>query len=144
MFEKYYKYLEYHHSWQCINCLTLIEKIYKDNLDIDFSDQWKRAGRMDGTSGIDSSWPKKFKDAILSEKINWVKISLTELKEYDILAFVNRKNIPFHFGCYISNNKFIHAPRNSNINITDLNDYYREWMTYEYTDGGAYRHKYLV
>jgi cell wall-associated NlpC family hydrolase len=139
-FTKYIPYIGLKHDWNTINCLTIIEKIYKEKLGITFDDVWKRAGRVDGTSNLDRKWFIKYGlDSVMIELQNWQKIPLTKLKEYDILVFV-KKERPWHFGMYIDANKFIHVEENSFVTISELSQEYRDIL---YNSEGC-RHERMV
>ena len=136
---KYYKYLQIKHTYGKINCLTLIELIYKEKLKIDMSETWQRAGRHDGTSQVDKKWFLKYTiESVKKELQHWIYVSITDIKEYDIVIFVSKKMRPLHFGMYIGDNKYIHLPENSNCHISELNLKERELLF------GVYRHPKLV
>src|ERR1051326_5664105 len=93
--KKYYKYLNINHSWSEINCLTLIELIYKDELKIDFQDTWLRTK----PEKIDKNWFKIYGTNIFQDELkHWINIPLTNLMEYDILVYTTKEGIPVHFG----------------------------------------------
>ena len=120
---KYYKYLKLKHSWNDINCLTLLVLIYKQELGIDLSDIWQRAGRIDGTTNITKHWFYTYGAAYLINELKyWKKISLVNIQEYDFLVITDRTNRPIHFGSYISNNKYVHIVENSSVQIGTIND----------------------
>lgn len=107
------------------------------------SELWKTLGGFNKNK-VNNYWYNHYtRDIILEEIKNWFKINLTELKEYDILVFTNRKDQPRHFGMYIANNKFIHLPSDSMCVISELNDKYRERLQFGKCSG-VYRHNDLV
>lgn len=139
MYNKYIKYLIYKHTWNYINCLTLIELIYEEQLGIDFSDIWDELEIPDGTTDANINWFKKYHKKFLKLKLlNWTKISLQQLQEYDIILFKNRKGLINHFGMYIGENKFIHVEQDIYTNINELNEHWRDSIL------AIYRHNDLV
>ncbi len=142
---KYQQYLNMKHEWEGLNCLTLIEYLYKKYLDIDFMDTWLRLGREDGTSNINSKWFIKYGQEDFQNEIkNWIKTELTQAKEFDILVFTNRKDIPRHFGMYIGQNYFIHMSEKMPCSISFLEETYRNKLNMKSTVSGMYRHVKLV
>jgi len=123
---KYTKYLTLKHSWSGINCLTLIELIYKEQLNKSFFKVWQRAEREDGTTNVARKWFKEYTTQIINEIKNWNKISLPEITEYDIIVFRSKRGIINHFGMYIGNNQFIHIMDGCYATISELNDEWRE------------------
>lgn len=122
MFDKYTKYLQFKHNWQGINCLTLIEVIYKDHLGINWQNNYKHFGIDNANDNIDRKWVLKFgKDLFEEESKQWQKIPLSEMKEYDILVFLNEKrNRVIHFGMCIGGLKFIHCEQNQYVRIQEI------------------------
>lgn len=136
---KYLPLLNLSHSWEGINCFTLVDKVYEDFLNISLSDTWKRAEILKYSKEITAQWYKKYnKEKLDQETKYWVKIPLTELLEFDILVFTSSKDIPTHFGIYIEQNMFIHVLENTNVSLHLLDDECREKIY------GAYRHPKLV
>lgn len=124
--EKYIPYLSIKHSWDRFNCLTLIELLYKDFLNIDFNSVWKRQNRLNGTTNIDRKWFLKYtKKHIDNETKYWKKIDLVDLQEFDILIFITKKGRIFHFAMYIGENKFINIQENSYCTISEFDEYWR-------------------
>ena len=130
--EKYKKYLGIPHDFQNINCITLISKIYEQELSRqDFKKVW---GYVDVKNGHpDPAYQNKWWKYLIQEKLliclqecaTRVE-KLIDLKEYDVIIFgTPRKNIPIHFGMYIGQNSIIHLPAGSTSKIELLNDYWR-------------------
>jgi cell wall-associated NlpC family hydrolase len=139
---KYRKYVGIKHSWEDINCLTLIEWIYKEHLNIDFMPMWKRAQRENGTTAVDRHWYHTYGASyLLNELEYWTKIDLSNVQEFDILIFVTRSNLPVHFGMFIGDNRFIEILENNYSQITELDDKHRRLLQLENTSAGIYRHK---
>lgn len=142
---KYQEYLTLTHEWEDLNCLTLLEHLYKKYLNIDFMDTWLRADRKDGSTNIDARWFAKYRrEDFLNEISNWIKIELTQIKEFDILVFTSKGNLPKHFGMYIGQNYMIHMLQNNPCQISFLDDTYRDKLNIENTASGIYRHVNLV
>ncbi len=142
---KYQEYLHLTHEWEGLNCLTLLEHLYKKYLDMDFMDTWIRAGRKNGTSNVTSKWFIQYgKEDFQNEIKNWIKINIKETKEFDILVFTNKRNIPLHFGMYIGQNYFIHMSEKIPCRISVLDSNYREKLNLKNTLSGIYRHVKLV
>lgn len=140
--QKYRKYIGLKHSWEAINCLTLIENIYKDFLSIDFSNMWKRAGRYDGVTKIDKNWHRQYgAPTLLNELQHWIKVPLLNVQEYDILVFTSRQNIPFHFAMYIGDNLIIHITEGNYSTIAELDETRRKNLELEGTSSGIYRER---
>ena len=125
----YTKYLGIKHNYQNINCITLIEKIYKEELNSEvFQSLWTHLNLLGGKPIEGSRW--KFK--ITLEKIeewanlNAIKVDLTKIKEYDVILFKSKKNRPIHFGMYITNNNFIHVEEETSSRISSLNQEWRD------------------
>jgi hypothetical protein len=133
---KYLKYLPLKHSYEGINCISLLEFIYRsENHDLTlFGKIWKDFGLENGKVR-NAKWTVD--PALLECWLcqNALKIELTELKEFDLLIFKNlRTGKISHFGMYIGDNRFIHLPESGYVQIEDYNQKWRE-VTY-----GAYRH----
>ena len=123
----YTKYLGIKHNYQNINCITLIEKIYKEELNSKvFQSLWTHLNLSEGKPLEGRRW--KFK--ITLEKIeewvdsNAIKVDLTDIEEYDGIVFKSKKNRPIHFGMYITNNNFIHVEEETGSRISALD---QEW-----------------
>ena len=127
----YVNYLGIKHDYQNVNCITLIEKIYKEELKSDvFKSLWTHLNLSDGKPTEGRRW--KFK--ITLEKIEeWIatneqRIKLTDVEEYDVIIFKSKKNRPIHFGMYVGGNKFIHIEEESSSMISSLNQIWREQL----------------
>ena len=125
----YTKYLGIKHSYIKTNCITLIEKIYKEQLNSEiFSNAYKYLN-------IDKGIPKegtRWKFTITFDNIlNWTtlnakKIELIDIKEYDVILFKSKKNRPIHFGMYTTENRFIHVEEDSHSMLSFLNQTWRD------------------
>lgn len=134
----YTQYLGIKHDYLNINCITLIERIYKEQLGSDvFSDLWKHLEIKNGKPKEGTRW--KFKitfDKILEwTNKNARKVDLRDLKEYDVFIFKSKKNRPLHFGMYIGENKFIHIEEESTSVISLLNQDWRDQIHSIYRRG---------
>ena len=124
----YTKYLGIKHDYQGINCITLIEKIYKEELNSEvFQSLWTHLNLLGGKPLEGRRW--KFK--VTLEKIeewvnlNAIKVDLTEIEEYDVMLFKSKKNRPIHFGMYTTNNNFIHVEEETSSRISALDQGWR-------------------
>ena len=125
----YTKYLGIKHSYLKTNCITLIERIYKEQLNSEiFSNAYKYLN-------IDKGIPKegtRWKFTITFDNIlNWTtlnakKIELIDIKEYDVILFKSKKNRPIHFGMYTTENRFIHVEEDSHSILSFLNQTWRD------------------
>tara|TARA_Y100000034_G_C6899105_1_gene415221 strand:+ start:2299 stop:2715 length:417 start_codon:yes stop_codon:yes gene_type:complete len=137
--EKYLKYLYREHDYQGINCLTLIEQIYLELLNINFFEMWHRVGTAGNSEDVSSRWKFLYKHKIIEELTHWKKIELVNIKEYDILVFNSKKkDLINHFGMYIGENKFIHISENRYSQLSELNQDYRDVLF------GVFRHPDVV
>jgi cell wall-associated NlpC family hydrolase len=116
---KYTKYLNLKHDYKTNNCITLINSIYKEQLNSNVLDNlWEVADR---------SWMRKYSIDFLESWAITVatKVNLTSIQEYDVIIFKSNNLFPIHFGMYISNNKFIHLEENRYSKIDMLNSDWR-------------------
>ncbi|HYH16919.1 MAG TPA: C40 family peptidase [Flavisolibacter sp.] len=59
------------------------------------------------------------------EQYNSVRpVSLTDLKEGDLVFFSTRGGVVSHVGYYLQNNKFVHAGSSTGVTVSDLTDPY--------------------
>ena len=89
------------HSYDKINCITLIKNFYFTELDLYFSLPDYPLSRH---------WVKEFTTTSID---NWAaqcakKVSLTNAKDYDVIAFKSEKtNLVIHFGMYLMPSKML-------------------------------------
>lgn len=119
--------MEYKHDYMGINCISLIDQIYKEELGIThFDTLWKILDFPEGKANMGRAWIKK----VTFEKIDeWAtqyakKVSLTKAREYDVIVFKSRSGRPFHFGMCIGGGRFIHVQQDSYVMI----DYITSWI----------------
>lgn len=113
------KYLD--PSFKKYNCWTFVEKIFQDRLqvwDAELSNLFNTAKTKWGQSLSFEDIDKIAKTKLIE------KVSLLDLKEYDILVFGINIERPIHFGVYIGRNQFIHLKKIPMID--DLNDEWRK------------------
>lgn len=106
------KYLGIPHSYDKMNCLTLILKVYKDDLGIDISLPAYPKSRRWITSfepSYISDWAQKYS----------IKVNLTQLKKYDLIVF-NSNNRINHFALYLGNYKMLHIKEGSVSKIESM------------------------
>ena len=86
----YTEYLGLKHSYIKTNCITLIEKIYKEQLNSEiFSNLWKHLKIEKGRPKEGTRWKITITfDNILSwTNVNAKRVELTDIKEYDVILF---------------------------------------------------------
>jgi cell wall-associated NlpC family hydrolase len=126
------QYLGVQHEYGIFDCITLVKHFYKNQLNIDFNLP---------TYPYDMSWIKNFTPEYIDQ---WalrysVKVNLTELKNYDVIAFKSRNtNLIIHFGIYLTPNRLLHVEHGGASRIDSLSTY---WIDYIYA---IYRHEQLV
>jgi len=134
---KYTKYLGIPHSYNKINCITLIEFIYKRELKSNiFSSLWVYLDikSKDGKAylkGKELTGTKWTFEVTFDELLDWCKdhaqkVDLTDLQEYDVILFKSSKNRPIHFGMYVGEGKFIHIEEKHKSEINFFGANWRE------------------
>lgn len=126
------EYLFLPHSYGDVNCVSLIQRFYANELDItlDIPDYEKsrRWSAFFTTKSVDF-WATQ----------NAKKVELTAAKNYDLMIFKSRNsNKLTHFAMYIESNRMLHIEEGSTSKIEMLSDY---WLQQLY---GVYRHAALV
>ena len=126
---KYIKYIGIKHNYLENNCITLIDSIYKNELNSNvFESLWEPLGLPGGKPKDGRGWMKRLSVQTLEDWATTVaiKVYLTELQEYDVIIFKSRRLIPTHFGLYVENNRFIHLAEGKFSKIDVLDQEYRE------------------
>ena len=126
---KYNKYLGLKHNYTEHNCITLIDSIYKNELNSNVFDRlWEYLELPEGRPKDGRGWMKRFSISSLETWASTVatKVNLTELQEYDVIIFKSGRLIPTHFGLYVGNNRFIHLAEGKFSKIDALDQDYRE------------------
>ena len=118
------------HNYGKLDCIILIKRFYETELGISFdlpkytpSKRWMYSFEQQELD----SWISKYA----------VKTSLTEAKNYDLIAFKS-KNIINHFGMFLAPTAMLHVEEGSSSKIETLNDYWIESIH------AVYRHVSLV
>lgn len=125
---KYLKYLGIKHDYLQNNCITLINDIYKTELNSNaFDSLWLYLNMPEGKPLDGKGWMKRFSIQDIESGASLVakKVNLTEIKEYDVILFKSKSLLPVHFGMYVGYNKFIHLEENRYCKIDILNDVWR-------------------
>ena len=126
------KYLGLYHSYEDINCITLIKNFYFLELNLQFSLPDYPVSRH---------WIKQFTTTSID---SWAaqcakKVSLTNAKDYDVIAFKSEKtNLIIHFGMYLMPSKMLHIEEGGISRVETLSDYWVENIH------SIYRHDSLV
>tara|TARA_B110000503_G_C7118037_1_gene401216 strand:+ start:279 stop:698 length:420 start_codon:yes stop_codon:yes gene_type:complete len=125
---KYDKYLGIKHSYTQINCVSLLDIIYKEQLHSNAFT--KICGMLDIKSLYaykDKQWMHNIKKSEVEACITSIarKIILTDIQEYDVILFRHKKVLT-HFGMYIGQNSFIHVEEGRESKIDKLTDKWRE------------------
>ena len=126
------KYLGLYHSYEDINCITLIKNFYFLELNLQFSLPDYPVSRH---------WIKQFTTTSID---SWAaqcakKVSLTNAKDYDVIAFKSEKtNLVIHFGMYLMPSKMLHIEEGGISCVETLSDYWVESIH------SIYRHDSLV
>tara|TARA_R110001592_G_scaffold31447_7_gene110829 strand:- start:117 stop:509 length:393 start_codon:yes stop_codon:yes gene_type:complete len=126
------KYLGLYHSYEDINCITLIKNFYFLELNLQFSLPDYPVSRH---------WIKQFTTTSID---SWAaqcakKVSLTNAKDYDVIAFKSEKtNLVIHFGMYLMPSKMLHIEEGGISRVETLSDYWIESIH------SIYRHDSLV
>ena len=120
------------HSYDTINCITLIKNFYYMKLNLEFSlPEYPHS----------KQWIKEFTTTSID---NWAaqcakKVSLTNAKDYDVIAFKSEKtNLIIHFGMYLMPSKMLHIEEGGISRVETLSDYWVESIH------SIYRHDSLV
>ena len=120
------------HSYDTINCITLIKNFYYIKLNLEFSlPEYPHS----------KNWIKEFTTTSID---NWAaqcakKVSLTNAKDYDVISFKSEKtNLIIHFGMYLMPSKMLHIEEGGISRVETLSDYWVENIH------SIYRHDSLV
>ena len=125
-------YIGIPHSYDEINCITLIKKFYHTELNLQFSLP---------NYPLSRHWIKEFTTVSIDK---WAaqcakKVSLTNAKDYDVIAFKSEKtNLIIHFGMYLMASKMLHIEEGGLSRVETLSDYWIENIH------SIYRHDSLV
>jgi len=125
-------YISLPHSYDSVNCITLIKSFYHNELNLQFSLP---------DYPLSKQWIKEFTTMSID---NWAaqcakKVSLTNAKDYDVIAFKSEKtNLVIHFGMYLMPSKMLHIEEGGISRVETLSDYWVENIH------SIYRHDNLV
>jgi len=129
---KYNKYLGIKHNYLEYNCITLIDSIYKNELNSNvFEALWNFLNLPGGKPQDGRGWMKRYS---LDSIETWAskvatKVNLTEMQEYDVIVFKSVRLIPSHFGMYVGYNKFIHVAEGKYSSIDVLTEDWRNQIS---------------
>ena len=125
-------YIGLRHSYDSVNCITIIKDFYLKKLNLEFSLP---------DYPLSKHWIKEFTTTSID---NWAakcakKVSLTNAKDYDVIAFKSEKtNLVIHFGMYLMPSKMLHIEEGGISRVETLSDYWVENIH------SIYRHDNLV
>ena len=126
------QYLSIPHIYGKFDCIILVQQFYKNHLNLEFNLP---------PYPYDIGWIKTYTSEYIDE---WalkysVKVNLTELKNYDVIAFKSRKsNLIIHFGIYLTGHKLLHIEDGGTSRVDNLSTY---WIDYIHS---IYRHEQMV
>jgi cell wall-associated NlpC family hydrolase len=126
------KYIGLPHQYGILDCITLVRMVYEQEFSISLnlpdyphSRHWMRKYTVD----IVDQWAKQCAQ----------KVSLTEVKNYDLIVFKSHKhNLTTHFALFLIPNYILHVEEGKTSTISLLNDYWRQQIH------AVYRHNDLV
>lgn len=112
------KYLGLKHEYGKVDCIELIRQFYKDELNLDFSLPTYPKSR---------SWMKHFstQSVDLWAETSFVKVSLTDAENYDIIAFKSdRSDLIIHYGLFLKPTRMLHIEEGEVSCIDTLSSYW--------------------
>lgn len=131
----YLKYLNIAHQYDSDhNCVGLLAAIYERELNIDLSPE---KNIFNNFKVLNLAEVRSIPISDLSKLNNWIKISLTNIQEFDIIIYT-RNNKLSHFAMYVGDNKIIDVVERGRSSIKHLNDFTRKNIY------SVIRHKQLV
>ena len=130
-------YIGIRHSYDEINCITLIDAFYKKELNIDcISDLVPESVKEDGRR-----WMKKITLSQIEEwaLIHATKVNLTDAQDFDVIVFKSLKlERPIHFGMFLKPCHMLHLEEGKTSRYETLTN---EWANCLHA---IYRHQSLV
>ena len=117
------KYLGKKHSYNGINCITILASFYKNELKSDVFDSLFDLIKKDEKIINTRKW---MKTVSLSDIDRWAstcakKVTLTTAKNYDVIVFRSlRGDVPIHFGMYIDYMRMFHLEEGAHSMITNI------------------------
>ena len=112
------RYLGLKHNYTDVNCISLIQSFYKNELDIQFDTPNYPKSRR---------WLKSYDSSFMEEWISkdWTKVQLTDAKNYDVMVFKSEKSeLIIHFGMYLMPSKMLHIEEGGFSCVQTLSDYW--------------------
>ena len=133
--ENLINYIGLQHDYDNINCITIIDKFFKTELDIDDIE------KIIPSNIVNRRWMKNIS---LEQIDEWalqygIKVPLTEAQDFDVMVF--RSNTfarPIHFGMFIKPCHMLHLEEGGTSRYESISN---EWLEALYA---IYRHKSLV
>jgi len=126
------KYLGLHHEYGVLDCIELIRLFYKKELNSAFTLP---------TYPKSKKWMEHFTTESVDKWAStcWIKVELTEAKNYDVIAFKSTKsNIVIHFALFLAPTQMLHIEEGGVSCVETLSHYWVERIH------SLYRHESLV
>ena len=114
------KYLGLKHDYKNVNCVSLIQSFYKNELNIEFKTPDYPKSRR---------WLKSYDPQFMNNWVSndWKKVQLTDAKNYDVMIFKSEKtNLITHFGMYIMPSRMMHIEEGGFSCVQSLSNYWIE------------------
>ena len=133
--ENLINYIGLRHDYDNINCITIIDRFFKTELDIDDIE------KLIPSDIVNRRWMKKFS---LEQIDEWalqygIKVPLTEAQDFDVMVFRSHTfTRPIHFGMFIKPCHMLHLEEGRTSRYESISN---EWLGALYA---IYRHKSLV
>lgn len=133
--ENLINYIGLRHDYDSINCITIIDRFFKTELDIDDIE------KLIPSDIVNRRWMKKFS---LEQIDEWalqygIKVPLTEAQDFDVMVFKSRIfTRPIHFSMFLKPCNMLHLEEGRTSRYEPITN---EWLGALYA---IYRHKSLV
>ena len=133
--ENLINYIGLRHDYDNINCITIIDRFFKTELDIDDIE------KLIPPDIVNRRWMKKIS---LEQIDEWalqygIKVPLTEAQDFDVMVFRSHTfTRPIHFGMFVKPCHMLHLEEGRTSRYESISN---EWLGALYA---IYRHKSLV
>lgn len=112
------RYLGLKHNYTDVNCISLIQSFYINELGIHFDTPNYPKSRR---------WLKSYDPSFMEEWVSkdWTKVQLTDAKNYDVMIYKSEKTqLITHFGMYLMPSKMLHIEEGGFSCVQTLSDYW--------------------